>query len=391
MRALYLPIIFVAGLLGTHAAYADLRFGPASLDDSYFKLQKDSGALASLTGGTGGVLVLKPRRYGTDKAAAFRTILDQIDSTKDWKAREALTALGYDALYASEFVGKGDKRTHVTSVAVFHKGQMMALTLLDVGYRGKKRLQSKFGDLLASLRFDGGDAEALTPSGGQTLDGFYASIGAKTGLDALAQVSLEVGAKGLWLTADGRFALTESGMMGGDMDGFCQPRPKVCGRYAVRDGVFTKWRVATGQQETLRLLGRKAEPIRMAGDSIVLGKSKYLRIAPSADLRLSGQYRLLKAGARTDAGGTRSTSTVETVYGFAPDGRFFKGGYVSGFSTSPTTAIGVWTDRARRKGTYRIDGYKLTLRYEDGDAQEIAFFMFDDVPVIGGDMHEKLD
>lgn len=74
-----------------------------------------------------------------------------------------------------------------------------------------------------------------------------------------------------------------------------------------------------------------------------------------------------------------------------PDGRFVKGGSVSMFSDFGSSSVQTGGDRQARTGTYQINGYTLTLNFDDGETQSKAFFLLDEVPVIEGDLYEKLN
>ena len=374
----------------TRADAEELAIGSLRLSGAEWSVAKASGGIMQLTNGSDGmVLVSQPSVYGNDKMAVFKAFVQAVDPAEDvdeWKIRNAVTPGGYDVLYASEFVEPAGLHTYFVPVAIFSLDKMAMVALADPEYRDE--LQSSFGNLLASARFVDNPTPQSGPGEGERLDGFYAAIGSKAGVSATAQVTVEVGAVGLWLKPDGRYAHTESGIVG-DFDTYCERLPKNCGRYEISNGGYKTWRMATNLETKLQLYRKETEKFAKRGRDIVLDGFHYRYVAPLSDFRLDGDYRLLKAGSQTDAVGRESGGYIETAYGFKKDGRFVKGGSVSMFTADPGVRTHTFGDRKARTGKYRIDGYTLTLTYDDGETEREAFFMMDTTPVIDGDMYEK--
>ncbi|MEM8719400.1 MAG: hypothetical protein AAGE84_08830 [Cyanobacteria bacterium P01_G01_bin.39] len=400
---------FICGLsFATSVQAVEVTVENLQLDNPQWSLTQKKGPVAQLKNGSGGMVLITPYfSSGGDKETTFQNFLTTIDpqGQEDWDIKQGITSRGYNVLYTSGFLDIQGVRMYVVPVAFFSNGEIVTATLFDPGYQGKADLQESFGNLLSSARFinnptpqnnahSGEQYPAVKRQGlrslRQSLDGFYVGIGAKAGVSLLAQVTVEVGAKGLWMQPDGRYALTETGISE-DFEAYCGQYPNKCGRYQITNGQYTTWRAASTQDSRLQLLKVDTKPLTQSGNDLILGKTRYRYVAPAANLKLNGDYRLIRADSATAVGGETNSGYAETTYGFSPDGRFVKGGSVSMFSDFGGSSVLTNGDRKARIGSYQVNDYTLTLTFDDGEIQQKAFFMMDGVPVIEGDLYEKLN
>ncbi len=387
-----LPFVIYGLSFATSVQAAEVKVGNLKLDDPEWSLTQQKGSVSQLNDSSGGMVLVTPYGNNGNKATMFQNFLTTIDpqGQEDWEIKQGITSHGYDVFYTSGFIEAQGVRIYVVPVALFSNQEMVTATLFDPGYEGKDDLQQSFGNLLSSARFINNSAPQNNPQPGQSLDGFYVGLGAKTGVSILAQVKVEVGAKGLWMQPDGRYALTETGITG-DFAAYCNQYPNKCGRYQIADGQYTTWRTASTQDERLQLYKVETKPFAQSGNDLILSKTRYRYVAPATNLKLDGDYRLLRADSATGVTGQTNNGYAETNYGFGSDGRFVKGGSVSMFSDFGGSSVLTSGDRTARVGSYQINGYTLTLTFDDGEMQQKAFFMLDGVPVIEGDLYEKLN
>ena len=387
-------LIVVYGFFWTMSAQAgEIDIGSLQLSDREWSLNQTTGKISRLTNGSNGmVLVTSPLGYQGDKVAVLKNFLTTVDPQfqAKWKIKTGVTPHGYDVLYTSGFIKSRSVRIYIVTVALFSKNEVAIVALFDPGYKGKGDLQNSFGELLSSARFTNNMSPHNELNQGKRIDGFYVGIGAKTGVSVLAQTVVEVGAKGLWIKSDGRYALTEAGITG-DFNTYCDQYPKNCGRYQIANGEYTTWRSGSTQSTRLQIYTAKKQPFSQQGKDLILGKTRYRHIPPLSDFRLNGDYRLLRADSATGVGDRVRSGYVETNYGFSQDGRFIKGGSVSMFSEFGNSSVLTSGNRNVRIGRYKINGYTLALSFDDGETQTKAFFMIDGVPVINGDLYEELN
>ncbi len=388
-----LPLV-ICGLLSLTPSIeaAEVKVENLKLDAPEWSLIEQQGSVSQLNNGSTGMVLVTPYANTGNKETMFQNFLTTIDpqGQEDWEIKQGITSHGYDVLYTSGFIETQGVQIYVVPVALFSNEEMVTATLFDPEYEGKDALQQSFGNLLSSARFINNLEPQNNPQPGQSLDGFYVGFGAKVGVSVLAQATVEVGAKGLWMQPDGRYALTETGITE-NFEAYCRQYPKNCGRYQIADGQYTTWRTATTQDELLQLYEVETKPFAQSGNDLILGETRYRYVAPATNLKLNGDYRLFSADSATDVAGQTSSGSAETNYGFRADGRFVKGGSVSMFSDSGGTSVLTGGDQQTRVGSYQIDGYTLTLTFDDGEIQKKAFFLLDDLPVIEGDTYQKLN
>lgn len=89
-----------------------------------------------------------------------------------------------------------------------------------------------------------------------------------------------------------------------------------------------------------------------------------------ADFRLNGLYRHLGGVGNVGVGGTDAVSVV-TDYRFFPDGHVTRGGATGAQSTAGDFSTVVSTTPPNRRGTYRIDGITLNIKYDDGRQESL--------------------
>ncbi|MEL6438048.1 MAG: hypothetical protein AAFQ80_02160 [Cyanobacteria bacterium J06621_8] len=379
--------------LKTEVKAAEINLGTVLIEDTEWFVEKQQTTISQLSNGNQGRILAAPYPGATtNRKAAFRKFLTTIDpqGQKDWDIKERITYYGYDVLYTTGFMDFRGLDAYLVPVAVFSGEQMYTFTLITPRKVDRDQVKQSFGNLLAAIRLPEASAPANNPQSSQKLDGFYVTIGSKTGVSVVGQVQLEVGAKGLWIQPDGRYALTESGMTG-EFDAYCERLPKNCGRYIIADGQYATWRKGSTNDAQLQLYKVNRESFTQSGQDLLISKTKYRYVPPASNLKLTGDYRLLRAGATNNIGGQSSSGYVENIYGFSADGRFVKGGSMSMLSNFGGSSVLTSGNRQMRQGTYEINGYTLTLKFADGETQTKAFFILDGVPAINGDLYEKIN
>ncbi|MEO7717593.1 MAG: hypothetical protein ABIY70_15450 [Capsulimonas sp.] len=101
-------------------------------------------------------------------------------------------------------------------------------------------------------------------------------------------------------------------------------------------------------------------------------KEHWIRSGAGTGLKLSGYYSHLGGGGDTAYGGSTVISYVNE-FTFHSNGRF-EGGGSSGLS-SPNITVG--SERKSPGGTYQIDGYTITMRFNDGHVERRSFALAD--------------
>jgi len=136
-----------------------------------------------------------------------------------------------------------------------------------------------------------------------------------------------------------------------------QLRPKAWGKWRRKSG---------GGYETLT--SRGWESARWIGP--------YAPVAPGTPL--SGSFSHIGGGGNTAYGGGTMIAAVNS-FNFHPNGRFEGGSTASVSSHEPGSGTSVVADSNRSNaGTYKLDGYVLTLRYNDGRVDRRSFVWMDE-------------
>jgi hypothetical protein len=124
---------------------------------------------------------------------------------------------------------------------------------------------------------------------------------------------------------------------------------------------WTKWRRVNGKLQLLEKKGWDA----LAFDTVMSSLPR--------GLKLAGIYRLT-GGANFSSPGFTSNILAWDDLSFLPDGRFQGGGGANTTSSydgpAVSTSTAIPARSAARFGRYAIDGYTLTLRYDDGRVEQ---------------------
>lgn len=118
--------------------------------------------------------------------------------------------------------------------------------------------------------------------------------------------------------------------------------------------------------------------LRPAGESDFEEESSDFALEPGgADTRLNGCHNAIGGSSSLEISGIVTLSV--SSYCFSPSGRFTHDSSV--FTSSPDLISGGSNERS---GTYRIDGYAMRLRYDNGNEVTVSFsYMSDDRTNIG--------
>lgn len=106
-------------------------------------------------------------------------------------------------------------------------------------------------------------------------------------------------------------------------------------------------------------------------------KEKWYRGRPGGpQQKLTGRYRSVGGGGNTALGGTDMIFTSSAIE-FMPDGSFTQGNVTGGSGEHAGVRTTTRSQQSAR-GTYKIDGYILELRFEDGHVQRSLFYIYPD-------------
>lgn len=382
-------LFFVITLLIAPHAMAELQLGKLKFNDRDWTLEQQ-GDISALRKGSGALLVSQPRALSGSPEKALRDVLLSAGGKPDWKVLPVSLAAGYDGLLATGFSKSGGTRSYVTAMVVYEGQQFVSLALVDVGNKGRNKLKQSFGRILKTLTIDGWRKHQRGRKQQADIAGFYAALGSKTAVSSVGSLTVQAGVNGMWLTDSGHIIYSETAMAG-DAKAYCKAYPRQCGQYQYSEGKLTTTRVATKQLQKLQLRKRESRPLQIDGQDLILGEKRYRFIAPMSGLKLNGQYRVVSSGSRRGADDQTATAASQVVYGFKPDGTFFRGQYFAGFNSGGVSTAVVEADGERAAGRYVVDGFTLRLSYNNGKTENKAFFMYDDIPVISGYLHQKTD
>jgi hypothetical protein len=101
-------------------------------------------------------------------------------------------------------------------------------------------------------------------------------------------------------------------------------------------------------------------------------KKWYVGMPANASDKLSGKYRTIGGGGNTAFGGDVAIVSSNTI-NFTPDGRFSLANSRGATSSSSTV-----TSNSNTSGKYQLKGYTLTLQFDDGKTQNLAFYFYTD-------------
>jgi hypothetical protein len=150
----------------------------------------------------------------------------------------------------------------------------------------------------------------------------------------------------------------------GDMIGYCthQVSGNPCLGYEINGDVVTVTESDGGQSQ-----------YTIDGNSITIKPKVILRKVDVATPEiLDGIWKRSNLAISSGAGGSVSTSSQQAI-SFGSDGSF-QNSQFSGFVGGGSAAGGYASRKGIEKGTYSLDGYFITLQYEDGFAAKHIIF-----------------
>jgi hypothetical protein len=119
---------------------------------------------------------------------------------------------------------------------------------------------------------------------------------------------------------------------------------------------WVKWRRSGGKIELLKSSGWKAMSFSRT----------YASLPPG--FRLDGLFRRLSGVGNIAVGGSDSVSAV-SEYRFWPDGAVVRGGSLGSTASPGESSVVTRSVSPDARGTYRIDGLTLVIRYDDGSSE----------------------
>jgi hypothetical protein len=281
-------------------------------------------------------------------------------------------------------------RVSVYPVVVQAAPQAFGVMLVEFSSGDAETSQRGLGALLTSMR---GHANAAQSNGAsQRVTGFFARIGATVVVNPLSGAAPGIGVIEMQLLADGQFVLAAP-HDAGDVDRYCATHRTDCGRYLIRDGVFSRMRPRTAFEERFGLVGEderdSLRPSRVGG--LQIGDARWSRIAPLSGTPLNGDFVGTSGGSiANDGSGGSSSVLTETTYRFRPDGRVWEGGYTAFTSSSgeafPDVRVGTTSAGPVRvkAGRYRFNGYTVEFTWDTGARESKSGYVLDGVVIIDG-------
>jgi hypothetical protein len=119
---------------------------------------------------------------------------------------------------------------------------------------------------------------------------------------------------------------------------------------------WVQWRRSGGKIELMKSSGWKAMSFPRTYASLPAG------------FRLDGMFRRLSGGGTMGVGGDQSVSVV-SEYRFWPDGSVVRGGRAGAMASAGSSSVVTSSVSPDVRGTYRIDGLTLAIRYDDGSSE----------------------
>ncbi|MFC3690860.1 hypothetical protein [Chenggangzhangella methanolivorans] len=256
------------------------------------------------------------------------------------------------------------------------------VVLLTFNLRGDegKAAEAAFAGLVRSLKLDPSDGTALVPAKGNGgLEGAFTHLdtglrlNAFGGTDFYSQSRIKVFDKsGLYSNR-----LPEDG----DLAAHCAKTPADCGLYALKGGGWFSGASEIELRDVVNQYGvieTRTRAFETDGDDVKIGKDRHVRLKPLEDgTPLQGSWRYFFASTGSTAFSSNSVSSERTLT-FDTGGRFARTGFTSASSTSDmgggTTGFTAGGRRPEASGTYRIDGFTLTLTDEAGKVEKLSVF-----------------
>lgn len=327
------------------------------------------------------LIVVTGKPLDGDFKAMFEESVNNIEDLKDEKPyldQTGVTTLGHPARRQTRCCSR-NPRVGTIFVAYHPPGSFVSVQLIHVNLSRHERdlVEAEFQTLIGTLDFAGFGRPPVMPEPPDQeveLSGLYmgSEIGLKLnpwgGLDMKVDKTLYV------FDSTGLFSRTPP-LGTEDLTRFCPTRPSVCGTY-----------VATGEQIVLHRLDEygivspRTHDFEQGDQSVRIGRDRLNAVAPADDLKLDGKWTSSWAQTGSSAAGGVSVSGSRTIH-FTPDGRFTRDGSVSFSSVHDggdgSSGVTGSSDRPIESGTYRIDGYTLTMVLDHGETETASLYMPD--------------
>ena len=270
------------------------------------------------------------------------------------------------------------------------------VALITFNMRGDpgKAADAEFAKLVRSIKLDPDDSVALTPAKGDGgLDGVFTHL--DTGIRPNAFGGTDFYSESRIKAFDKSGLYSNRIPEDGDVMGHCAKKPADCGLYALKGGGWFSGASEIELRDVVNDYGvieTKTRAFETDGDDIKIGKDRHNRLEPlKGGTPLEGSWRYFFASSGSMAFSSGSVSTERTL-NFGTDGRFTRNGFSGASSSSDmgggTTGFTVGGKRPEASGTYRIDGFTLTLTDEAGKVETFSIFApdkgSDGLLVIGG-------
>ncbi len=252
------------------------------------------------------------------------------------------------------------------------------------------QIQREFGELLSSFKSNNPALQGNNSS--PSLAGFYARIGPTVVINPLSGAAPRIGVIEMQILPTGQFVLAAPHETA-NLQKYCNSKRTDCGRYQIRDGLFSRLRPRTAFEERFGLVGEDMrETFRASGSGhIQLGEARWSKIASQKGSPLNGDYIGTRGGsANTSANGSTTSVLTETTYRFRPDGRVWKGGYSAFTSNSgdafPDSRISTTSSGPIRlkSGSYAFDEHSINFVWEDGKRESLSGYVLENVLIIDG-------
>lgn len=282
------------------------------------------------------------------------------------------------------------------TVGIASDDTQLFVALISFNLRGEegKIADAEFAKLVRSIKLDASDGIALTPTKGDGgLEGVFTHLDTGIRPNAFGGTDFYSESRIKWFDKGGLYSNRIP--PDGDIAAHCARKPADCGLYALKGGGWFSGASEIELRDVVNDYGvitTKTRPFEKAGDDIKIGKQRHNRLEPLKDgTPLEGSWRYFFASSGSMAFSSGSVSSERTLT-FDTSGRYTRTGFSSTSSTSTagggTTGFTAGGKRPEASGTYRIDGFTLTLTDEAGKVEKFSIFAPDKgsegLLVIGG-------
>ena len=345
----------------------------------------------------GAIILVGSNRLNTDFDKAYDQMIDGLDQMKDQKPlteEKGFTTNGYPMRWQVKCCRSGDLPMSITSVG-FNPPESLVyarLVMINLEDADQDTITSEFERIVAGFDFAGIGTRPLIPppaASDTPLSGLYLNVSSGIAINPLGGTDFKVDFNTLYFEPGGLFA-DEPPVGQGGLTAHCQNAPASCGVYTLSGDSLTRNSVG----DRFGTVTTDSDRFEQGEGEISIDGDDYTAIPPVSALTLDGSWSSTFIMVGNSATSSSSISSVRTIV-FTPDGRFTTSGFAGATSNSTIgdTSAGVATssDTAAEKGAYAIEGYTITLTFEDGRVDQLGFYMPDtddiDLLMIGGSQY----